>query len=248
MKYLICSGDSFTDHYWRSTEHPEMDTSWPKWPELLGEKLNMKVINVGSGGQGNEYIYSTLHDVIESIDDKSEIGLVIAGWSQCYRRDYQTGNSKDHLMRWHSDAIDKRGNILGWVKRSLRTFKSFEYMCKYHNIPYIQFQMIPLFMDHLRGHCHKKYYDSRYNGIYEEDIQYILKTMLYYEKILDTTKFIGWPGYEDIGCFALNDKVLGVGTMEEQNAYGFIVSEKDEHPNAAGQVKLANYIYDSLDT
>ncbi len=44
MKYLICSGDSFTDKIWRSNCNPEIDTSWPKWPELLGKKLNMKEI------------------------------------------------------------------------------------------------------------------------------------------------------------------------------------------------------------
>jgi hypothetical protein len=262
MKYLICSGDSFTDHFHRSQPHPEMDTSWPKWPVLLGEKLNMKVINVGGSGQGNEFIYSSLQDVIEGIEDKSEIGLVIAAWSQCNRRDYQYPytftppnklNNSNHVnsgshgrMGWYSDPIDDKGGVIGWVKRSLRIFKSFEYMCEYHNIPYSQFQMIPLFIDHLLQHATKGWETRRYNGNYTEDLESILKMVLEYDNTIDTTKFIGWPGYEAIGGFTLSDELLGRGDLKEQNEYGFIISDLDNHPNAKGQVKIADYLYKKL--
>ena len=265
MKYLICSGDSFTDHYWRSTEHPEMDTSWPKWPELLGKKLNMKVINVGRSGQGNEFIYSTLHDVIESIEDKSEIGMVIAAWSQCNRRDYQHAyaftppnkfNNSNHPnslgggLGWYADPIDDGGGVTGWVKRSLRIFKSFEYMCEYHNIPYFQTQMIPLFIDHLSGYATEGWKSRKYTGNYNEDLESILKIVLEYDNIIDVTKFIGWPGYGPIGGFTLSDELLGGSPCfnKEQYEYGFIISEEDNHPNAAGQVKIAEYLYDRLDS
>ena len=88
-KLLICSGDSFTDPHYRSISHPEIDTSWPKWPEVLAKKLDMRLINLGRSGSGNEYIYSSIQDTIESIEDKSQIGLVIAGWSQCFRIDFE---------------------------------------------------------------------------------------------------------------------------------------------------------------
>ena len=255
MKYLICSGDSFTDHYWRSTEHPEMDTSWPKWPELLGKKLNMKVINVGGSGQGNEFIYSSLHDVIESIEDKSEIGMVIAAWSQCNRRDYQYPytftppnkfNNSNHLnsidgrMGWHSDPIDDRGCVTGWVKRSLRIFKSFEYMCKYHNIPYVQTQMIPLFYNHLEQHATKGWESRRYTGNYNEDLESILNILLGHDKMLDTSKFIDWPCVKPLGGLPINQEVFG----ELQQGNPWVISDLDDHPNAAGQVKIAEYIYD----
>ena len=90
MKYLIVSGDSYTDNDFRSSCYPDMDVSWPKWPELLGKKLNMKVINLAQAGSGNDYIYSRLLDTIQEIP-KEEIGLVIAAWSQAMRQDYQTG-------------------------------------------------------------------------------------------------------------------------------------------------------------
>ena len=90
MKYLIVSGDSNTTAYFDSISHPDMDFSYKKWPELLAEKLGMKVINVARSGQGNEFIYSTIRDEIVKIEDKSQIGLVIAAWSQAPRKDYRS--------------------------------------------------------------------------------------------------------------------------------------------------------------
>ena len=90
-KILIASGCSYTDNQFRSASHPEMDTSWPKWPEIVAKELDMICINLGRSGSGNEYIYSSLHDIILRVKDKSKIGLVIAGWSQCFRHDFQMG-------------------------------------------------------------------------------------------------------------------------------------------------------------
>ena len=59
-KILIVSGDSFSDKHFQTMIHPELDTSWPKWPEMLAEKLDMDCINLGRCGAGNDYIYETL--------------------------------------------------------------------------------------------------------------------------------------------------------------------------------------------
>ena len=61
-KVLLVSGCSYTDKTFRSDFHPNIDTGWPKWPELLGKKLDMDVVNYGYCGSGNEYIYSSLLD------------------------------------------------------------------------------------------------------------------------------------------------------------------------------------------
>ena len=57
MKYLIVSGDSNTDPYFDSINHPDMDFNWKKWPELLAEKLGMQVINVARSAQGLSLIH-----------------------------------------------------------------------------------------------------------------------------------------------------------------------------------------------
>ena len=41
-KVLIASGCSFTNENFRSDFHHDMDCSWPKWPELLAEKINQE--------------------------------------------------------------------------------------------------------------------------------------------------------------------------------------------------------------
>ena len=63
-KILLTSGCSFTDRNFESDFHPDMDTRWPMWPELVAKKLNMDCINLGQSGAGNEYIYFTLLDEI----------------------------------------------------------------------------------------------------------------------------------------------------------------------------------------
>ena len=40
MKTLLAVGCSFTNPNYVSDEHPEMDCSWPKWPEIVGKKLS----------------------------------------------------------------------------------------------------------------------------------------------------------------------------------------------------------------
>ena len=47
-KILLVSGDSFTADNFVSSVHPELDTSWPMWPELLAKKLDMQLGNVES--------------------------------------------------------------------------------------------------------------------------------------------------------------------------------------------------------
>ena len=44
MKKLIVSGCSWGDTNFFSSFHPDMDCDWPKWPEILAEKLGMNVL------------------------------------------------------------------------------------------------------------------------------------------------------------------------------------------------------------
>ena len=39
MKTLLAVGCSLTDKNFTSMFHPELDCSWPKWPEVVGKKL-----------------------------------------------------------------------------------------------------------------------------------------------------------------------------------------------------------------
>ena len=298
-KILIASGCSYTDNQFRSASHPEMDTSWPKWPEIVAKELDMKCINLGRSGAGNEYIYSSLHDIILRVKDKSQIGLVIAGWSQCFRHDFQMGNplginekmgfesdglqfrkatpSVDRLLKfsdsspydgnenmtihdrldetfikkaagatgWSNDRVNTRGDILGWVRKSLRTYVDFQTLCEYNNIPYMQTQMIPMYIDYLRGLMPTEQeaamgitYDEGtkyYDGNEKEDEQNILKVILEYDGLINHDKFLGWPISRKLGGSPMNFKALGQVSNEGTN----YISQEDGHPSKTGQELIA---------
>ena len=215
MKKLIVSGDSNTDLNFRSSIHPNWDTSFKKWPEHLAEHLGMELVCLGKGGMGNEYIY---HSILEEIKNtpKEEIGLVIAAWTQCHRKDWQKNS------RWGSTKVDQDGDLLYWVKRSMNHRLSFQILCERYKLPHYQFQMIDLFENYIQGlkpseeeflanHPEIDAFGSylerieiaakrlhglddaiKYPGNIEEDRLKIIKLISWYKGQIKN--FIGWPG------------------------------------------------------
>ena len=176
---LLVSGDSWTDSNFESVHHPEMDTSWKKWPEILAEKLELNLVNVAFSGSGNQYIYSSLLDKIVELDN---IALVIAGWSKGSRSDYEIGGIKRNIMH------DSRGDIDYFIKRNLRLFYSLQTVCAYHNLPLKQFHM-------LHPHWHTIHGEDKHS---KESID---KRRLNNKKI----NFIGFTGEPQLGGWTMHD-------------------------------------------
>ena len=240
MKKLIVSGCSWGDEIFFSPFHPDMDCDWPKWPNILAEKLGMECVNLCKCGAGQEYIYSSLCDYIQKTP-KEEIGMVMAAWSTAPRRDYCT---KD---RWTNDRQDMRGDLKYWVERSIRYQYAFQNLMEQEKLPYLHFQMISLYRGHvwelkrLKG---KSSMEQKGFGMYTvdeqgEDLKKIvlntIKNSPYYNKFND--KFFNWPGDEELGGFSIE-----FGALKEEHK----ISELDRHPNAKGQQKIAEYLYDRL--
>ena len=266
MKKLIVSGDSFTDPRFRSTAYPDMDTSWPKWPELLGKKLNMQVINLGRGGSGNEYIHSTLQDAIMNTP-KDEIGMVIAGWSQAQRRDYQISAGHNiEAENWHGKAenndryswnehrVNPDGDLVSWVRKSLRHYYGLQVLCERYDIPYLQFQMIDLYKDYIDGIMpteHEIMFEGKdayadretYPGDKKADEEKIMRMIIDHQRHFDVSKFIGWPITRTLGGWPMNRGVMGWNVIEEEP---YVIDEIDNHPNAAGQELITKYIYEYI--
>lgn len=245
MKYLIVSGDSNTTWDFESICHPGMDFSYKKWPELLAEKLGMKVINVARSGQGNEFIYTTLRDEIVKIEDKSQIGLVIAAWSQAPRRDYK--NQTSHFNNWSAIRVDTHGTLPFWVGRTLGYYLDFQILCERYNLPYVHFQMIELFEHYLEGIKPSQSdvhfgadpnTQSKYPGNKTKDEASILKSIMEYEKKLDTSKFIGWPPTDKLGGYRIKDKL---DLWFDRNSPRR-VSALDNHPNELGHIAICDKI------
>ena len=148
-KKLIVSGCSFTDKNFESMSSPDYDCSFPKWPELLANKLNMDCVNLGANGAGNNYIYSTILEEVTRTP-KDEIGMVLAAWSQVNREDFQIyanvrpnfshADKFDKNMVWRNKRIGRLGDIFYYIKDTMRNYISLENLCKRYNL-YKQFQM-----------------------------------------------------------------------------------------------------------
>ena len=234
-KKLIVSGCSWGDQIFFSAFHPDMDCDWPKWPEMLAEKLGMECVNLCKCGAGQEYIYSSISDYIQQTP-KEEIGLVIAAWSTAPRRCFQVQN------KWSNDRKDIRGDIVYWTKRSIRYQHAFQKLMEQAQLPYIHFQMISLY----KGHIWEM--NKKEMGVTTEKTQDIMLGSQYRklkEKAVDTIKnteykfndkFINWP----------TDELLGGSTIEYLLEEKHRISELDRHPNKLGQERIVELIYDRL--
>lgn len=240
-KILLVSGCSNTEKDFVSDLHPELDTSWPKWPELLAEKLDMDCVNLGKSGAGNEYIYRSLLDYITK-NDTSNVGLVIPAWTQCNRKDFSTGWN----MRWTNARIDPNGDVFSWVRRSLDNFLSFQILCEKYNLPYMNVHMLHLYINWLSGlkprdsdPLNIKGFLYKYPGDKEKDKKKIIKIIGDYEDRINIKKFIGWPLSKEYGGFCLQEELITIPGKTQ-------ISKLDSHPNKLGQEKIMEFIHDRL--
>ena len=225
-KTLIASGCSWTNENFTSDFHHDMDCSWPKWPELLAKKLDMECINLGRSGAGNEYIYSSLLDQIIKMDPNN-IGLVMPAWSQSQRRDIKVRGIWKHNNKLPDYAVT---SIDGNIDKSLIYYYSLQEICKSKKIPLKQLQMLPLFRS-----SKKPPKDLLIGGGVK-----ILYNNPYFNKIDDN--FIGWPTEKRLGGFNFCDDILDIYANERT----YCISDLDNHPNAKGQEKIAEFLYDRL--
>jgi hypothetical protein len=133
-KTLLVSGCSWSDLKFNSIFHTDLDCSWPKWTELLAEKLDMNCINLSFCGSGQEYIFSTLIEYLAN--NRDNIGLIIPAWSRAPRRDYQLDE------KWKNIIEDNKGDKKYFTNRSLRYYYMFQIFCERFNLPYKQVKMI----------------------------------------------------------------------------------------------------------
>jgi len=271
-KILLASGCSMTDSNYVSETSPEIDCSWPKWPELTAKKLDMECINLGRNGAGNEYIYSSLLEKI--LEKKDQIGLVMVGWTQCQRKDYQKWNI------WKEKRFDPDGDVFGRIRKTLRYMISLQLVCENYNIPYKQFQMINLFEGWTNGlyktdeqlkknrNDPKYEFQYRYPGDKDKDRRKLQKILMEYEPYINAKNFIGWPTTYNLGGYCIEDKTIRKTRKELTELWNIsltskkkereliekgyeyqkelVVSDWDQHPNEKGQQKIAEFLYDRL--
>ena len=243
-KILLVSGCSNTEKDFYSEIHPTLDTTWPKWPELLAEKLDMDCVNLAKSGAGNEYIYTSLLEYIAKHKNNTNIGLVIPAWTQCNRKDFSRGWN----MRWTNERIDPSGDVFSWMRRTLNFYVSLQILCEKYNLNYLHIQMLSPYQDWLNGLRprdldpileERPNFRYTYPGDVEKDNKKIIKIIDSYEGVINTKRFLGWPLSHEFGGFCLQKKLINTKDNTK-------ISDLDSHPNEKGHQVLAEEIYARL--
>ena len=225
-KILLASGCSYTTDKYESVHHPDMKCDWPKWPEILADKLGMDCINVGQSGVGQEYIYTS---IVNNINRKN-IGLVIAGWSRASRRDYYY-RGKGY---WQNDLWDEKGDNYYFIDRALMYQYSFQQLCKSLGLKYKQMQIINSYETAIWAGT-KEVWPAAKGKLLSRQEHYLHMQKNPLFNLIDDN-FIGFPGKE-LGGFCMQD------FMKHPEDY---ISDKDWHPNAKGQKVIAEELYARL--
>ena len=83
-KILLAGGCSFTEHTRVSCYDSSLITDFPRWPEVLAEKLDMECVNLGRWGCSNQLISTSIYEYLIE-NPKKEIGLVCCLWTEYTR-------------------------------------------------------------------------------------------------------------------------------------------------------------------
>jgi hypothetical protein len=239
-KKLIAIGCSFTrkTSFTQDTFNPvvHLPGFFHVWPTLLSEKLDMDCLNLGKGGQGNEYISAKLIDTILS-EKKEDIGLVVLMWSGWQRIDYHDIEGEwKRVVREGPDwnIMLKYNNAHNATMKSLRYFLMAQMLLK--DIPYLMMQGVAwglsgrwVLVSNPR-HPHKDIW-----------IQTFLNSKIFDE--IDEKKFIGWPIMREIGGYNINNMLDKIDPERNQ----LRVSSEDNHPNREGHKIIAQEIYNAYE-
>ena len=260
-KKLIIGGCSYTDNYARAQKMKE----FPIWGELLAEKLDMDLINLGKCGFGNKAIY---HTITDEILNKKDIGLVVAMWSEVQRVSFFTDKKPEKLKNgsvYHEiwDCFHPERIVLDadWHDKF---FTPPTKNTKKAGIKYdISVALRNKFLDDIKsgvkeslGYMYALQSICELNNIPHLQIQGCqplmgkgesLQSVQYKEfcnliiesPYIDKMKktFIGWPVDPRIGGYSIDSK------LEDKHRF----SPEDTHPNEKGHKYISEVFYDEYE-
>jgi len=254
---LLTSGCSYTNRTYGSDPGCMLF-----WPELLGGIMKVdKIVNLGRGGSGNEYIISSIMDYVETVDRKKYKIIIVVMWSETQRVDFECldGWMSSHVYRSSSrkgpiagdglrDSLwELKYNPEGQLKKSLRIFNSFFAHMHYNELEHYCIQGPQASYDtYTPIHGDIDFDDNiptRRNKIIcnaaKISIEYIIKNNIEFKSF---EPFIGWPMFKDIGGFCADDIVDDNDKGKRGRNAILRVSNEDSHPNLAGHRVIAEHI------
>jgi hypothetical protein len=261
MKTLLAVGCSFTNPNYRSREHPEMDCSWPKWPEIVGKRLGYNVVNLGKNGASNDNIMRSAQDYMTT----QKVDMVCALWTEPCRlniHDAYHGNwyaylKQDaesiagakyrHAKQATKSLVDynaiaqnlcRTDDHLLLASEMLRNMHTLDIIGKSYNVPVYHMQGVVLWKTHVYKTANK------ISGDYmtESEINKKFKSWLnafiqspYFDILDKQTNIWGWPFYEELGGELPFDAKMDNLAFDTNR-----ISFNDTHPSAKGQQTLAD--------
>jgi hypothetical protein len=241
MHKILAVGCSHTDYSFKSQHHPELDTSWPKWPELFADKLGDAICkNIGKCGIGNNTILKNA--LYESSLNDYDILLVL--WTEITRIDIFDSSTINpcHSIRNEDHNFDRKNEKVCWMQEGLT--KNF-----YKLEPSVDsfFKNLVILQEYCRARSIKLVhgmagtpYGRKPGTKYDIISNKILDVALEYQILLDNS-LIGYP---------FVDKVVGTNMLAEAfkriGREKTIISELDLHFSAAGQEIIADIFYEKF--
>ena len=255
-KKLIIGGCSYTDNYAKKHKMPE----FPIWGELLADKLDMDLINLGRCGFGNQAIYTT---ILERTLKEKNVGLIVAMWSevqrlniykntqltpkwqhynwQCFHPERIVLDAEWHDQFYKPPSKNPKKSGLQWdVSNVYRdydidcikgaTISSLSFMYSFQN--FCEANDVPYLQ--VQG-CQPLMGKSEptQNIQYKEFCNLIINSP-YVDKIKDT--FLGWPIDPRIGGYSIDSK------LEDEHRF----APEDTHPNEIGHKFISEVLYNAI--
>ena len=236
MKKLYTFGDSLTDPNFTSEFHPELDCSYPKWPDLVAKNLSMGVKNFGVSNNNN---WLMVHDCLNAVTTQDDVGCVMILWSSPMRHPYgrltvkprityATDRTTNNIDMWLHKFVEYDKNL---IRDFTRNF--------YEQVTFIKAVLTKYNIPHVMG------LGFNLDGAID-NFRYPHKPIIWKEwiKCMDSgdivnEEFIGWPLLEDFAGYSMLERLNQFYSKSE-----YQVSDLDAHPNAFGHEFIAEQFID----
>lgn len=235
MDKILAVGCSHTDYYFKSLFHPEMDTSWPKWPEVFTNNIDNAICNnIGLSGIGNDIILKKV--LYECSLNRYDIVLVL--WTDITRIDiYDTHTFFPSLPIRENNNFYRLHDKINWIANGrVKGFYKIESSVDSF------FKNLFILQEYCKTQSIKLVHGMSNETWDKEVLSVMIKNSLKYQSKLDDS-LIGFPFISNVaGTTMRNDVIKRIG---EKNAF---ISDTDLHYSAAGQEVIGNIFYEKFKT
>lgn len=233
MKYdgIICCGDSFT--LGMNSVRPLV--SGQRWPEMLGERINLPVVNLARGGASNtEIAYQILNDLGRTFNNP----LIIFAFTHSLRIPFFGNDGKifslfaidEHSMQYQETKQPQQRLHL-----ARKYFQSFALDVTYGNknmsgLEHLTYQSLKTIQQY------KNFYPNC--DIVWGQIHSNFAHTLFTENVMNCLGEVGTD------CFNIDNDLLPLETILQDKHR---ISKEDTHPNIQGMQVIADYFFNYLD-